>query len=137
MLAGYAALEGVLQRDSYGAAESKRILELLATLGLLHSDESEWALLRRSRGQLLRRPKSGPVEVIATGRGDWIGWLELKRESVNEVATRNTARVIAELRADVLAVIEAEDRPALDRFNRDVLPIGYQGTARLRGSTGT
>jgi endonuclease/exonuclease/phosphatase family metal-dependent hydrolase len=70
------------------------------------------------------------VEVTARGRGDWIGWLELKREAVNEVATRNTARVIADLTADVLAVIEAEDRPALERFNRDVLPLGFGDGAR-------
>jgi hypothetical protein len=45
---------------------------------------------------------------------------------VNEVATRNTARVIADVGADVLAVIEADDRPALDRFNRDLLPVGFE-----------
>ena len=36
-------------------------------------------------------------EVIANGRGDWIGWLELKREAVNEDATRNTARVVGDI----------------------------------------
>jgi endonuclease/exonuclease/phosphatase family metal-dependent hydrolase len=130
VLAAYARLEDTFQRQTYSAADKKRILELLATLGLLRSDESEWAFLRRSRGQLLRRPKSGPVEVIATGRGSWIGWLELKREAVNEAATRNTARVIADVAADVLAVIEAEDRPALERFNRDVLPAGFKAAAK-------
>ena len=125
VLAAYAALEHVFQETTYGAAEKKRILDLLTTLGLLRSDDSQWAFLRRGRGELLRRPRSGPVEVIAGGRGDWIGWLELKKESVNEVATRNTARVIAYVGADVLAVIEADDRPALDRFNRDVLPLGF------------
>ena len=76
--------------------------------------------LRRSRGQLVKRPANGPAVVIATGRDDWIGWLELKREAVSAIATRNTARVIGDLNADVLAVIEAEDRPALIRFNKDV-----------------
>jgi endonuclease/exonuclease/phosphatase family metal-dependent hydrolase len=77
-------------------------------------------ILRRSRGQLVSRPRSGGLDVIATGRGDWIGWLELKCEAVNEIATRNTARVIADVNADVLVVVEAEDRPALQRFNNDV-----------------
>ncbi len=125
VLAAYAELEALFQRTAYGTPEKERILTLLDTLGLLRSDESEWAFLRRARGQLVRRPEVGAVEVIADGRGDWIGWLELKREAVSEVATRNTARVVADLRADVLAVIEAEDRPALDRFNRDVLPLGF------------
>ena len=92
VLAAYAALEDVLQEQTYGPAEKQRILDHLKTLGLLRSDDSQWAFLRRSRGELLRRPRNGPVEVIASGRGDWIGWLELKKESVNEVATRNTAR---------------------------------------------
>lgn len=73
------------------------------------------------------------MRVTANGRGDWIGWLALKREAVNEDATRNTARVVADIAADVLAVVEAEDRPALQRFNEDVLPFGYaQGTPAWR-----
>ena len=49
-------------------------LKHLKTFGLLKSDEAPMVILRRSRGQLLRRPRTGPVEVIASGRGDWIGW---------------------------------------------------------------
>jgi hypothetical protein len=58
---------------------------------------------------------------VANGRFDWIGWVDLKREEVNEVATRNTARVINELDADVLGVIEAGSRPALVRFSNNVI----------------
>jgi endonuclease/exonuclease/phosphatase family metal-dependent hydrolase len=123
----YAALSQVLAQESYSPADKTRIVDLLYKLGLASSDESEWAFLRRSRGQLVRRKRDGTLEVIANGRGDWIGWLELKKEPVDEVATRNTARVIAGLDADVLAVIEAEDRNALVRFNQEVLPFGFSG----------
>jgi hypothetical protein len=75
-------------------------------------------ILRRTRGQLVTRSRDGTVRVTAKGRGDWIGSLELRREAVNEDATRNTARVVGDMAADVLAVIEAEDRPALQRFQR-------------------
>jgi endonuclease/exonuclease/phosphatase family metal-dependent hydrolase len=125
VLSAFGELQGIFENHTYTPANKERILKLLDDLGLLHSDESDWAYLRRSRGQLLHRPEVGPVTVIANGRDGWIGWLELKREAVNEEATRNTARVIANVNADVLAVIEAEDRPALDRFNRDVLPFGF------------
>lgn len=47
----------------------------------------------------------------------------MKREEVNEQATRNTAAVIADLDPDILAVVEAEDRPALVRFNDNVLEL--------------
>lgn len=42
-------------------------------------------------------------------------------ETTDEVSTRLTARVIAELDADIIGVIEAEDRPSLMRFNRDLV----------------
>ena len=71
---------------------------------------------------------SEAIVIAASGRDDWIGWLELKREAVSAIATRNTARVIGDLDADVLAVIEAEDRPALVRFNKDV--FGAQQAAK-------
>src|SRR5262249_12689132 len=53
---------------------------------------------------------------------DWIGWVDLTQEQVNEEATRNTARVIKNIDADVLGVVEAESRPALVRFCKDVFP---------------
>ena len=40
---------------------------------------------------------------------------------MNEEATRNTARVINDIDADVLGVIEAESRPALVRFNDNII----------------
>ena len=125
IIEAYARLETLLEEEEYTPAIKREILRLVDRLGLTRSDESRWVVLRRSRGQLLRRRRAGEVEVVANGRGDWIGWLELKREALDEEATRNTARVIADVDADVLAVIEAEDRTALVRFNRDVLPHGF------------
>jgi endonuclease/exonuclease/phosphatase family metal-dependent hydrolase len=129
ILEAYSKLQELLGEASYSTSAKQRIAALMTQLGLDRSDESDWVILRRSRGQLLRRPRQGPITVTATGRGDWIGWLELKREAVDEAATRNTARVVADLDADVLTVIEAEDRPALVRFNLDVLPHGFTGGA--------
>jgi endonuclease/exonuclease/phosphatase family metal-dependent hydrolase len=125
VLEAYSAATELFQKDVYSDADIEKILELLGTLGLLKDDEGEFAVLRKPRGQLLSRHRNGSVEVIAKGRGDWIGWLELKREAVDEVATRNTAAVIADLDPDLLAVVEAEDRPALERFNENVLKLGF------------
>src|SRR5690606_37832503 len=94
----------------------------LTDLGLKGRDDAgKWAILRQNRGHLVKRPRNKPLEVVANGRSDWIGWLELKREAVDEAATRNIARVLAEANADVVGVVEAEDRIALCRFNEDVL----------------
>ena len=62
------------------------------------------------------------MQVVANGREDWIGWLELKTERVNEIATQNTARVIRDIKADVVGAIEVDNRIALLRFNDQLLP---------------
>lgn len=74
-------------------------------------------ILRPNRGHLLKRPHAGAVEVVADTRGDWIAWLELKTEAVNEIATPMTVKVVQEVQADILAVIEAEDRISLLNFH--------------------
>ena len=70
------------------------------------------------------------MEILADGRRSWNGWLELAKEPVDEVSTRMTARVIAEVAADVLCVVEAENRPSLDQFNTELLD-GRYGHAML------
>jgi endonuclease/exonuclease/phosphatase family metal-dependent hydrolase len=71
------------------------------------------------------RPKTGGITIVASGRSDWIGWVDLKRETVNETALRMTAQVVADVSANVLAVVEAEDRLALGRFDQQLLePLG-------------
>jgi endonuclease/exonuclease/phosphatase family metal-dependent hydrolase len=121
VLANYSILTTILQRTVYEDADRQAILVALEALDLLQDDESRFVRLRQNRGHLLRRPLSGPPVVVAGGRGDWIGWLELKAEAVNEIAITMTARVIQDVDADVLAVIEAEDRIALARFNDQLL----------------
>lgn len=121
VLAEYSRLNILLEKTQYSAADKKHIVDSLEKLGLGRSDESAFALLRQNRGRLLKRPRSGPAEVVAGGRGDWIGWVELKAEAVNEVATAMTARVIHDVHADILAVVEAEDRTALTYFNDQLL----------------
>jgi endonuclease/exonuclease/phosphatase family metal-dependent hydrolase len=118
----HAEINKILNKPVYTAADKKRIVQLLKELKIDKKDDGgPFAILRQNRGQLIRRSKSGGIEVVANGRFDWIGWVDLKREEVNEVATRNTARVINELDADVLGVIEAESRPALVRFSNNVI----------------
>jgi endonuclease/exonuclease/phosphatase family metal-dependent hydrolase len=120
-LEAYAQLTRILQQDVYTAADKARIAELLIELGLGRSDEGELLRLRQNRGRLVRRPRQGGMVVEADGRGDWIGWLELRRESPTELALRHTAQVVADLAPDVLGVVEAEDRTALGRFSHDLV----------------
>ncbi len=121
ILAAYSRLNTRLQKTAYSAADKTAIIADLEVLGLKRGDESQFAVLRQNRGRLVKRPSKAAPQVVASGRGDWLGWLDLKTEAVSEVATRMTARVIQDVNADVLAVIEAEDRIALKRFNNQLL----------------
>jgi len=119
----FVRLNTLIAKADYSAADKKAILEGLDELGVLKKDDAgEFVLLRQNRGKLLKRPQHGPVEVVAAGRGEWIGWLELKTEHVNEIATENTARVIREVNADLLGTIEVDNRVALQRFNEQLVP---------------
>lgn len=121
ILQDFAALSELLGELDYTAARKKRMADLMIRLGLEKKDDAPFVILRRNRGQLLRRPKAGGIEIVAEGRADWAGSLELQDEPVDEVAMRNTARVIRDLKADVLAVVEAESRPVLEQFNQQIL----------------
>jgi endonuclease/exonuclease/phosphatase family metal-dependent hydrolase len=129
VLEAHAALNAILAKTVYTAGDKTRIVTLLKELNLAKSDDAKFARLRQNKGDLIKRPKNKPIEVVANGRGDWIGWVELEREEVDEVATRNTARVINELNADILGVVEAESRPALIRFSENVIDKALGGTA--------
>ena len=117
-------------RPSTGSSASRatatpkaRIVELLGELGLATADDgSRFAVLRQNRGHLLTRHVGGQIEIVANGRDDWVGWVELKREPVNALSTRHTAHVIHDLSPDVLAVAEVEDRPTLKSFSDVMLP---------------
>ncbi len=95
--------------------------KLVVELDLEKSDIGDFVILRRNRGALLRRPRSGGVEIVADGRADWVGSLELRDEPIDEQAMRNTARVMRDIEVDVLGVVEVESRPVLRDFNNDVI----------------
>jgi endonuclease/exonuclease/phosphatase family metal-dependent hydrolase len=120
----FAQLNALLGEITYTPPRKRKMVELMIELGLERSDTGPFVLLRRNRGKLLKRPRdpqAGALEIIANGRADWAGSLELIDEPVDEEAMRNTARVINDVNADVLAVIEAENRPVLVDFSEELL----------------
>lgn len=122
VLEAFAALNGLLGQITYSHADREHMAELMITLGLEKSDTGPFVILRRNRGGLLKRPKTGGVMITADGRAGWVGSLELRDEPINEHAMRNTARVINDIGADVLGVVEAESRPVLAAFNSEIIP---------------
>lgn len=138
ILEAHAQLNALFQEADYTAARKARMLQLLDTLGLVRSDASEFAWLRVVRGRLLRRPRNGDVEVVASGRSDWIGFVELTTEPVDELALLHTAMVVRDVDADALGVVEAEDRTTLRRFSErlliDVGGVPYEEVMLIDGN---
>lgn len=122
MLERHARINTLFDKPVYTDEDKAEIKELLKELGLGKKDDGGTvALLRQIRGRLLRRPKSGGLEIIASGRTSWVGWVELKTAPVNELAMQHTAMVMRDVAADVLGVIEAENRIVLDKFSAQLL----------------
>jgi len=115
-LEAYQRVCTLLEETEYTPQIKHDILRELARLGLRSGDTAKLARLRQNRGRLVRRSRDGRVQVIAGGRADWIGWVELTTERVDELALDNTARVLRDVGADIVGVVEAENRYALKRF---------------------
>ncbi len=147
VLAAYHEFNSLITAPVYTDADRARMRELLVELDIytVNSNKAvrrkqtttpKWAWFRKNRGSFDREPKdpTKSVEIVANGRGDWIGWVELATEAVDEIGTRNTARVIGEIDADVIAVIEVEDRPSLVRLNHELLGDQYAHVMLVDGN---
>jgi endonuclease/exonuclease/phosphatase family metal-dependent hydrolase len=130
-LEAYDRINRLLNKKQYTAEDKAEIKELLKKLGLNKKDDGgAYAQLRQNRGRLLTRRKVGNgtrIEIVADGRAEWIGWVELKMEPVNEKATQHTAQVIRDVNADVFGVVEADNRPSLSKF-QSILLRAIEGT---------
>jgi endonuclease/exonuclease/phosphatase family metal-dependent hydrolase len=128
ILKKHADMNRILGKPKYTAADKAKILALMKELGIDKKDDGgQYVILRQNRGDLVKRGKNG-LEIVADGRADWIGWLDLKMEAVDETATRMTAKVIREIDADIVGLVEAENRPSLLRFRDDVLRMNGADT---------
>jgi endonuclease/exonuclease/phosphatase family metal-dependent hydrolase len=145
VLAAFERFNAVAAHQEYSEQDKVDMLHALEILEVLKPNKAghlvlnkepfeAWALLRENRGDFLKQPRNGSAEIVATGRGDWIGWAELITEPVDETATRMTAKVINEVAADILCVVEAEDRPSLVRFNEELLYNQYAHAMLVDGN---
>ncbi|MFE5408922.1 endonuclease/exonuclease/phosphatase family protein [Microbacterium sp. NPDC056569] len=130
ILRAHARVNELFEREVYTPEVKAEILQLLGELKLLRDDgdvtrKNTFVVLRRIRGKLLHRPQNDPdgsqVTVVARGRADWTGWVDLIKDRIDEKAISNTARVIREVRADIVGVVETEDRLTLARFTDSLL----------------
>lgn len=125
VLKDYYQLSDLIQKEEYSKNDKRSIFDIMKRHnGLVKKRQSKYIILNEIRGHLLNKDKTS---VEANGRKDWIGWFDLKRAAIEEIAIENTARVINKVNADVLGLVEVEHRIAVNRFNNSVIPkVGGQ-----------
>lgn len=112
----------LLEQPVYDAAARGQIKALLEKYEFHRNTKKDWFTINQVKGKLFSVKKNPTrVEVVAGGRGGWVGWVELVREDVSGVSVENTARVIQACQPHVLCMVEVEDRIALERFQNQVL----------------
>lgn len=114
-------LSQLLEKDVYEGNDKNKIESLLAKY-LLDKKNKGWFSINVVKGKLytVKRDKSG-VTLAARGRNDWLGWVELEKEPVEEISIENTGKVVQAVNADILCSVEVESRPTLCRFNDMIL----------------
>jgi len=122
ILEKFTELNELFEEAVYTPEMKARMLSSLKELGLEKVNESPYVVLRVNRGDFIKHTRFQGPQITANGRADWIGWLELKTELVNETSTRNTAQVVRDLDPDVLGLCECEGRNALLQFSSALLP---------------
>src|SRR4051812_32441840 len=93
-LAAYAKFNTVAAKAVYTEQDKNHLLTALLTLKVLvptaagvrinPNPFTAWALLRENRGDFLVAPSNAEPRIVATGRADWVGWVELITEPVDE-----------------------------------------------------
>jgi exonuclease III len=123
VLLDFTLLSNLIQKQQYSQNDKDNMLDIMKRhRGLLNTGESRYIRLIETRGRLLKKRQNVPVEIGVNRRLDWVGWFELKRETIREVAIENRARVICEVNADVLCILEVESRDAMNNFNDEIIP---------------
>jgi endonuclease/exonuclease/phosphatase family metal-dependent hydrolase len=117
-----ADLNSLLKKSLYTPEDKIKIVNLLISLGMQKSDTGEFAELRKNKGKLLsRKASTNEITIVANGCDDWIGDVVHKLEPIDEIAITNTGKVISDVNADIIGIVEAEDRITLDKFNKQVI----------------
>ncbi|MGW1356212.1 endonuclease/exonuclease/phosphatase family protein [Streptomyces chartreusis] len=125
VLADFSTLVALLNLTTYSAEDKARMSALIKKHGAhaWNPDNPPPIYINQTRpgknSSLFE--EAGSWKVGASGRGAWAGWAELVREEIDTEAVRNTGRVVDEVDADILLMVEVEDRLTLDRFNQQIL----------------
>lgn len=120
--------ENLFSRPKIFAESDKRSKELLGYVAELQ-EALRNAVFDHERIRELKSKLGGFATVndlrgkhtTAAGSGEWLGGVELTRSTVGDEAVENTARVIVDVGADVICLMEVENRDLLQKFHNGLL----------------
>lgn len=127
-MAQIAQLQAILQKETYSTTDRDRAGALYQGLRSFIG----YNMLRSDVGYYLfrRHDADGDGEketyrLAPTRRDEWLGFLTYDRDKFSDQTSKNTAKVIREVDADIICINEVEDRLVMDRFNSDRLAKLY------------
>ena len=84
--------------------------------------------IREDRGKLWKKGAGGHkiVGVAAKGQADWDGAIVFKRAEFSDKQRGNTAKVLKATKADILCIIEAEDKATMEDFDAHLMSSRYR-----------
>ena len=110
----------LLRKATYTANDKERIVKLYK------EELKSYIEVREDRGKLFKKRGWAVTGVKAKGVDDWDGTIAFKKARFSDMARKNTAQVIKDVKAHVACIVEADDRPSLKAFDSHLLNNRYK-----------
>jgi predicted extracellular nuclease len=91
-------------------------------------------VIRSKVGKRIIYKHRGAYRVVPKGSDDWFGYVEYKRDKFDDQTMDNIARVIKDINAHVICIIEVENREVLKAFNSQNLNRKYPYNMLIDGN---
>src|SRR4030042_1796232 len=125
--------ENLFSRTRIFRENKSRSLELLAWVAKLQEeltkpvfDQNILKTLKNDlKGYVIINDIRNKHDKPGIGANEWFGWMEFQKEPANAGAIKNLAQVITDVDADIICLIEVENRPLLQKFHDDILYKHY------------
>jgi endonuclease/exonuclease/phosphatase family metal-dependent hydrolase len=92
----------------------------------LYNQVKQYVSVNEEMGKLWKKSGNKITGVTANGKNDWAGSLVFKKAKFNEMERSNTAKVIKTIKADLMCLVEVEDKPTITSFNSQLLNSKYK-----------
>lgn len=136
LLSRIGEFQKILKKETYTATDKTNLLNEYITGDLSNGKPplKDYITVREDRGKLWRKQNRRITGVRANGQGEWDGAIEFLKAKFSEVGRENTGKVIRSVKADVACIVEADNRPALQKFDTDVLYSKYRYEMLIDGN---